>query len=190
MLSLPIHTTLAEVQNDAISYDNRLLQRAQEQRNTSRQPYVPRSGYQSQPTTSSYSNGLAPMEVDSIQTKFKGKITDAERKHCKEMNLCLFYGKSDCPGSKDVTLCPNVMKKSGNDRRSATNYIAHFTTTENIFFALNQPFLVTLPKEFTTKQILDLTNDPKTYEECIQRPDAEFWQNAQASEFHSLKARG
>jgi len=115
MLSLPVRTTLREVQKDAITCDIRLFQRMQEQKNSTRiaLPRIP------QPSQSdATSSGPTPMEIDVIQTKKSG-LSDAEKKRRKDLNLCLYDGKPDCPGRDNINLCPSVQKKSGNGKRSA-----------------------------------------------------------------------
>lgn len=114
MLTLTLKNTVAEYQKDAIACDVRLFQRAQEQRSSKpASTSTPRP-----PAPTPKTDGPTPMEIDSVSTRPKGKVSDEEKKRRKELNLCPYDGESTCPGKDDIKLCKNLARK--NEKRSAT----------------------------------------------------------------------
>lgn len=113
MLTLTEKKTVAEYQKDAITCDIRLFQRAQEQRSSKNPSHLSKTP--SPPAKNA--EGPSPMEIDSVTTRPKGKVSEEEKKRRKELNLCPYDGESNCPGKNDIKLCPNLIRK--NEKRSA-----------------------------------------------------------------------
>lgn len=111
LLTLPLREVLIEAQQDAITCDERIYQRSQENKNSSRHHH----------TTSTSLSEPTPMEIDTIKVIPKGPISDTEKQRRKKENLCLYDGKSDCPGRNDINTCPNIRKRQGNGQPPVTS---------------------------------------------------------------------
>lgn len=109
LLTMPVRKTLLETQQDSIACDERIFQRSQEQKSSSRPTYMP-----SMKTPS----GPMPMELDAMNFKQTKKLTQEERDRRKREGLCLYDGKSDCPGAKDINACPGIIKRNNQGKGS------------------------------------------------------------------------
>lgn len=115
MLSLPIRDNLEALMTDAMNCDNRIYQLAQQKRGNAGL-LLPRGLPQSPASTSN----AVPMEIDSITSTIhtpQGRLTPAEKERRRRENLCVFDGKSDCPGRDNIELCPNLLKKNAKLQR-------------------------------------------------------------------------
>jgi hypothetical protein len=115
LLTMPLPTTLEQAQANAIACDNRIFQRQQEQK-TSR-------SHNSTYRSPSSNSGPTPMEIDSIRTQSTSKkLSPEEVERRKREGLCVYDGKSDCPGKHDINTCPGVIKRNaqGKGKRPAT----------------------------------------------------------------------
>lgn len=123
LLTLRERNTLARTQTDAIKCDERIFRRESERRNAHVNLPMRRRG-NSPDSPERPKNQATPMDVDAVDptpiTGRKGKLTSEERERRKRLNLCLYDGKSDCPGKQSLDLCPNVKRKSGNGGRPLT----------------------------------------------------------------------
>ena len=118
----PQPSTLQELMNASIEYDDALYNLNQKNRSTSHQSNV--SFRRNNQPNFPQSRRTEPMDLDSLNLKTespkfpkisrstssniskRGPLSDAEKKHRRDNHLCLYDGKSDCPGKDDLTKCP------------------------------------------------------------------------------------
>ena len=103
----PAPATLAELIQAAVQYDD-----AYHRIKSAGYRPATTSGPRFTPSTPVTSTGPTPMNIDSQKVTTTGKLTDAERKRRKDNHLCMYDGDKDCPGAKDINLCPKLKKKN------------------------------------------------------------------------------
>jgi hypothetical protein len=125
----PQPKTLDDMIQAATSYDDRMFRFTSTRENlppshTLRQQYQPAHPAQ-HPTYSTVTpvelahppqqytySTVTPMELDA-QRVFQGKLSDAEKQRRRELGACVYCGKLDCVGGRDVNSCPSLMRKTG-----------------------------------------------------------------------------